>query len=78
MSEYQRATRKGHGFTEATRIIYGGTGITPGTGPLAGLTGTTRCIPYVGNVFIPESGEFAGREMDMGGVATKFWAKEAE
>lgn len=78
MSEYQRATRKGHGFTETTRIVYGGTGITPGTGPVAGLTGTTKVQPYSGILFIPETGEHAGKELWIGGVATKFWAKEAE
>lgn len=78
MSSMTRATRKGHGFTDTTRIVFGGTGPIPGVGPLAGCIGTMKLVPYSGIRFIPEAGEYAGKEMWIGGVAAKFWAEGAE
>lgn len=73
-----RATRKGHGITDDVRIVYGGTDPKgPSVGGLAGLTGTTRVVPYSGVLFIPDTGEKAGVECWIGGVATKFWAVTA-
>lgn len=71
MDDMTKATYKGHGFTETTRVFYGGR--FPGSDRVVGMIGTMRKVEN-SIVLIPESGDDAGREVSIGGVATRFWA----